>query len=116
MDEDEYAKRRRLAEEAAERAAQPVPFEEHTRADAERFEKRREEVRELYAEREQELIAALRGDTPTPNPDADLEKYFQREEDAARAELEKKREDRLAAIDREEQERLERTKALYGRE
>lgn len=112
-DDDEYAKRRARADEAFR---EPVPYEEHVRADAKRFEERRQEVRDLYAERAEAKVALLRGDTPVPNPDRDMERYFQSQEALARAELEQKRDERLAAIDREERERLERTKALYGRE
>lgn len=112
-DHDE-ARRVEAAHDEHERNArsgdlQPVSYGRHIEADAKVFEDRREDARQEYAQMEQERIKLdLEG-----VQDKDVRAAYEKE---IKEEYARKLAARLEQIAREEQARLERTRALYGRE
>ncbi len=89
-----------------------VAYEEHRRADAERFDRRRQDARDSYAELRQAEIEKTVGGIEDPDMQAEntrlIEEINQKwaEKEAAR----------IALINREELDRLNRTRDLYGRD
>jgi hypothetical protein len=86
---------------------QPVSFDRHVAADANVFDARRNDVREFCREQiQKELDATLQGMN-----DPEVEALARQTVEARWAKIES---DRLDAIAREEADRLERTRDLYG--
>ena len=98
--------RLRIAEEKG-----PVPYEDHLRLDRERFERRRAESREFCREQMEKEIEA----TIAPSDDPDMAEYIAEQRREIEARWAENLERQIARIDRDERERLERTRILYGR-
>lgn len=107
--------RGRSAAEAAEelgRSGVKPTFEQHVSADAAMFEKRREELRDsIEQEKAREIEATVGG-----IDDLEMATYVAQERERIAVEWDRREAERLAAIAREEQARLDRTCALYGRD
>lgn len=107
--------RGRSAAEAADalgRSGVKPTFEQHVKADTDMFEKRREELHQSMEQEKEREIEATVGGIDDPEMAAYVEEERQRiAEKWAQLEAE-----RRAAIALEEQARLDRTRALYGRD
>lgn len=103
---DPERKRRTAAEQHG-----AVAYEEHLRADRERFERRRQEIRDTCAELLAERIEADLGSINDP----EMVDYVEGKRRELEIEWAAREARQLEKIDREERERLERTRALYDR-
>lgn len=91
----------------------PPTFEQHVNANADKFEKQRQEVRDFCAERCKAEIEKTLGGIDDADPDiAEMKAQETRKIEAGWAEREAKRIDQ---INREQQLALDRTRELYGR-
>jgi hypothetical protein len=91
---------------------EPVSMEEHQRLERERFDRRREEVRQAYEEQRQKRIELTTGGIN----DAEMTQTIAKEIAEINRDVAQKLADRLAKIDEEERQRLERLQRSYGRD
>lgn len=89
-------------------------YEDQVRAAHEIFEERREQVRKAYADEMNREIALIRGGSATQHIDPETEAIFKREEEEIKLNYAEREARRLEALDREERERLDRVRGLYG--
>jgi hypothetical protein len=91
---------------------EPVSMEEHQRLERERFDRRREQIRQSYEEQRKERIDLTMGGSTDP----EMAQVFAKAIAEINSEIAQKQADRLAKIDEEERQRLERIRRSYERD